>query len=82
MTCLKSAPPLVKKLLSTAGNGSFKFPSARDRRIPSRVLGIRSINGQAEGEETRKHGTLAWRVDASGEVWWHEQKAQGRRPPE
>jgi hypothetical protein len=35
-----------------------------------------------EGEETRKHGTLAWRVDASGEVREQEQKAQGRRPPE
>ena len=46
----------------------------------SLVGGIK--DGQAEGEETRKHGTLAWRVDASGEVRGHEQKAQGRRPPE
>ena len=38
--------------------------------------------GNAEGEETRKHGTLAWRVDASGEVREQEQKAQGWRPPE
>jgi hypothetical protein len=60
-----------------------------ERSITARIIATKSRSlvggikdGQAEGEETRKHGTLAWRVDASGEVRGHEQKAQGRRPPE